>query len=55
MFEKACGLSKLHYYWGDKENLFEVVITDIHDEINCVLRDIEREGRGIPMMAIRHK
>jgi len=48
MIAKAVSIdiSTLHYHWGDKENLYEAVITDIHDEIIGVLRDIEKIAHG---------
>jgi AcrR family transcriptional regulator len=51
MIAKAVGIdiSTLHYHWGDKENLYEAVITDIHDELIGVMRDIEKVVHGKSM------
>jgi TetR/AcrR family transcriptional regulator, regulator of cefoperazone and chloramphenicol sensitivity len=42
-------ISTLHYHWGDKENLYEAVVTDIHEEVIGKLIEIERivHGRSI--------
>jgi len=50
--EVGIDISTLHYHWGDKENLYEAVVTDIHEEIIEVLKDIEKVARG-KSMAIR--
>jgi AcrR family transcriptional regulator len=44
--EVGIDISTLHYHWGDKENLYEAVITDIHDEIIGVMLDIEKIVHG---------
>lgn len=44
--EVGIDISTLHYHWGDKENLYEAVIEDIDDEINGILREIEKVVRG---------
>jgi len=50
--EVGIDISTLHYHWGDKENLYEAVVTDVNDEIIQVLRDIEKEVHG-KSMAVR--
>ena len=47
--EVSIDISTLHYHWGDKENLYEAVITDIHDEILGVLVKIEKVVHGKSM------
>jgi len=47
--EVGIDISTLHYHWGDKENLYEAVITDIHDELIGVLLDIEKIVHGKSM------
>jgi len=47
--EVGIDISTLHYHWGDKENLYEAVITDIQDEIFNVLLEIEKVVRGKSM------
>lgn len=44
--EVAIDISTLHYHWGDKENLYEAVITDLNDEIEEHLKKIEKVVRG---------
>jgi AcrR family transcriptional regulator len=47
--EVGIDISTLHYHWGDKENLYEAVITDIQDEILKVLLEIEKVVHGKSM------
>lgn len=44
--EVGIDISTLHYHWGDKENLYEAVVTDIHDEIIGIMKEIEKVARG---------
>jgi AcrR family transcriptional regulator len=48
MIAKDVGIdiSTLHYHWGDKENLYEAVITDLNDELSLQLKSIEKLVRG---------
>ncbi len=48
MIAKDVGIdiSTLHYHWGDKENLYESVIIDINDEIQLLLKNIEKVVSG---------
>ncbi len=48
--EVGIDISTLHYHWGDKENLFEAVVTDVNDEIIGVLKSIERVVHGKSMV-----
>ncbi len=47
--EVSIDISTLHYHWGDKENLYEAVITDIQDEVFGVLLEIENVVHGKSM------
>jgi len=44
--EVGIDISTLHYHWGDKENLYGAVLTDITDLISDKLVEIEREVHG---------
>ncbi len=44
--EVGIDISTLHYHWGDKENLYEAVITVLNDELEQKLKDIEKVVRG---------
>ncbi|MCP4753935.1 MAG: TetR/AcrR family transcriptional regulator [Proteobacteria bacterium] len=39
-------ISTLHYHWGDKEDLYQSVLTDVNDEIAQKLSEIEKMVRG---------
>ena len=47
--EVGIDISTLHYHWGDKESLYDAVVTDIHDEIIGVLKDVEKVAHGKSM------
>lgn len=51
MIAKTVGIdiSTLHYHWGDKQNLYEAVLTDLSDEIHRKLLEIERMVQGKPL------
>lgn len=44
--EVNIDISTLHYHWGDKENLYEAVIEDLNDEIEMMLKKIEKIVHG---------
>ncbi|MBF0101803.1 MAG: helix-turn-helix transcriptional regulator [Desulfobacterales bacterium] len=48
MIAKAVGIdiSTLYYHWGEKKDLFEAVLTDIDQEIEDKLKEIEKQVRG---------
>ncbi len=48
MIAKDVGIdiSTLHYHWGDKENLYEAVITDMNEKMGQRLKDIEKIVSG---------
>lgn len=51
MIAKKVGIdvSTLYYHWGEKQDLYEAVLTDINDEIRDKLSEIERMVRGRPL------
>ena len=48
MIAKDVGIdiSTLHYHWGDKQTLYEAVVTDLNDEVRAKFIEIERRVRG---------
>ena len=51
MIAKAVGIdvSTLYYHWGEKQDLYEAVLTDLNDEIRSKLGEIERLVRDRPL------
>jgi len=51
MIAKAVGIdiSTLHYHWGEKQDLYEAVLTDLSDEIRGKLIEIEGMVHGKPL------
>jgi len=51
MIAKEVGIdvSTLYYHWGEKQDLYEAVLTDLNDEIRHKLGEIERMVRGRPL------
>lgn len=51
MIAKAVGIdiSTLYYHWGEKQDLYEAVLTDLSDEIRGKLIEIETMVRGKPL------
>ncbi len=51
MIAKEVGIdvSTLYYHWGEKQDLYEAVLTDLNDEIRDKLSEIERTVRGQPL------
>ena len=51
MIAKTVGIdiSTLHYHWGEKQELYEAVLTDLSDEIRAKLIEIENMVRGKPL------
>ena len=47
--EVGIDVSTLYYHWGEKQDLYEAVLTDINDEIRNKLAEIERQVRGKPL------
>lgn len=44
--EVGIDISTLHYHWGEKQDLYEGVVTDISDEIQLKLIEIENATSG---------
>ena len=51
MIAKEVGIdvSTLYYHWGEKQDLYEAVLTALNDEIVDILSEIERMVRGKPL------
>lgn len=51
MIAKEVGIdvSTLYYHWGDKQDLYEAVLTDLNEEIRQKLAEIEKIVRGQPI------
>ena len=51
MIAKDVGIdiSTLYYHWGEKQDLYEAVLTDLNDEIRNKLGEIERLVRDRPL------
>lgn len=47
--EAGIDISTLHYHWGDKGDLFEAVIHDLHFESRNKLIEIEKKIKGKPL------
>lgn len=47
--EAGIDISTLHYHWGDKGDLFEAVIHDLHFESRNKLIEIEQKIKGKPL------
>ena len=48
MIAKDVGIdiSTLYYHWGEKQDLYEALITDINDEIHSKFKEVEQEASG---------
>ncbi len=51
MIAKAVGIdiSTLYYHWGEKQDLYEAVLTDLNEDIRLKLREIEKLVHGKPL------
>jgi AcrR family transcriptional regulator len=47
--EVGIDISTLHYHWGEKQDLYEAVLTDLSDEIHAKLIEIEGLVHGKPL------
>jgi AcrR family transcriptional regulator len=47
--EVGIDISTLHYHWGEKQDLYEAVLTDLSDEISDKLVEIEDLVHGKPL------
>jgi AcrR family transcriptional regulator len=48
--EVGIDISTLYYHWGEKQDLYEAVLTDVGDEIQQELNEIERHVSGQSMV-----
>ena len=48
MIAKDVGIdiSTLYYHWGEKQDLYEALITDINDEIRSIFKEVEQKASG---------
>ena len=48
MIAKDVGIdiSTLYYHWGEKQDLYEALITDINDEIRRKFKEVEQKASG---------
>jgi len=42
-------ISTLHYHWGEKGDLYEAVVLDIHEDLRNKLIQVERIIHGLPL------
>lgn len=51
MIAEAVGIdiSTLYYHWGEKSDLYEAVILDVHEDLKSKLAEVERIIRGRPL------
>ena len=47
--EVGIDISTLHYHWGDKADLYEAVVLDIHDDLRNKLIEVESIIHGRPL------
>ena len=47
--EVGIDISTLYYHWGEKQDLYEAVLTDLNEEIRGKLAEIEKMVRGKPI------
>ena len=51
MIAEAVGIdaSTMYYHWGEKSDLYEAVVLDVHEDLKVKLADVERIIRGRPL------
>ena len=42
-------ISTLYYHWGEKQDLYEALITDINEEIQLEFKEVERKVKNKPL------
>ena len=47
--EAGIDISTLYYHWGEKQDLYEAVVTDLDEEIRHKLKQIEKIVKNQPM------
>jgi AcrR family transcriptional regulator len=49
--EVGIDISTLYYHWGEKQDLYEAVLQDVSDEIQCRLNEVEKKVSGKTLKA----
>lgn len=51
MIAEAVGIdaSTMYYHWGEKSDLYEAVVLDVHEDLKGKLAEVERIIRGRPL------
>jgi len=47
--EVGIDISTLYYHWGEKQDLYEAVITDISEEVQQKLNEVEKNVSGLSL------
>ena len=47
--EVGIDISTLYYHWGEKQDLYEALITDINEEIQLEFKEVERQVKNRPL------
>ena len=47
--EVGIDISTLYYHWGEKQDLYEALITDINEEIQLEFKEVERKVKNKPL------
>jgi AcrR family transcriptional regulator len=47
--EVGIDISTLYYHWGEKQDLYEALITDINEEIQMEFKEVEKNVKGKPL------
>ena len=49
--EVGIDISTLYYHWGEKQDLYEAVLQEVSDEIQCKLNEVEKKVSGKTLKA----
>jgi AcrR family transcriptional regulator len=44
--EVGIDISTLYYHWGEKQDLYEALLTDINDEMSMKFKEVEQQAQG---------
>jgi AcrR family transcriptional regulator len=47
--EVGIDISTLYYHWGEKDDLYEAVVMDIHEDLRQKLIEVEKVIHGLPL------